>query len=128
MEKTKFGINFESKKIFFFIAIIFLIFSILYDQNEFSNLIKNQLRIAKILIRYNGDEHKTIIAILNSHFNHSSKIADSALKVLEDQAMLKWIGEPLLEKDRLNQVLSLCTKIAHELTKVENIIYYLSTT
>ena len=80
------------------------------------------------MIRYNGDERKAIIAILNNHFDRSSKIADSALKVLEDQTMLKWIGEPLLEKDRLNQVLSLCTKIAHELTKVENIIYYLSTT
>ena len=108
--------------------ISFLIFPILGDQNEFSNLIKNQLRIAKILARYNADERQTIIAALNIHFKSLSKRAEKALKVLEERAMMKWIGEPLLEEDRLHQVLSLCVKIAHELTKVRilsNVKYYL---
>ena len=81
---------------------------------------KNQFRIAKILVRCNIDERKAIITILNSHFDRPSQIAGSALKVLEDRAMMKWIGEPLLEKDRLNQVLSLCVKIGHEIDHIKS--------
>ena len=70
--------------------ISFLIFPILGEQNQFSNLIKNQLRIAKILARYNADERQTIIAALNIHFKSLSKRAEErALKVLEERAMMK---------------------------------------